>query len=170
MVMIMQLISVLRLACAFVMLFAVADAAAQERQFSLEANPVHGTAGYGWYRSDTRIYGVEIAFGFPQLDRKLSPDDDESFVDFVHIGAFLRGQPARAFTLDAKVKVGLAELRGCSGCFPGLFTAVSGGAFVGGRRFKVGSRLTAGYINELDIPAEFVLNLTPFAVMFTHDW
>lgn len=151
------------------LLLTTADLAAQRRQVFLEFNPVHGTIGYGWALSPTRFAGVEVGFGFPQLDRTLVPSD-ESFLDIAHVGAFLRVNPSSSVTLDGRFQLGLAELEGCSGCLPGVFTGVSGGAFFGGDRFKVGPRLTAGAMKESGDPAEFVLNLTPVAALFTYSW
>jgi hypothetical protein len=138
----------------------------QGRQLSLEANPVQGTLGYGWPTASSRVIGVEVGFGFPQLDRTLAPDE-ESLIDFLHLGVFVRTEPARRWTIDGRWQIGLAELRGCSGCLPGLFTALSTGVFVGGRHAKVGARLTGGIIKEAGDPATFVLNLTPLAALFT---
>jgi hypothetical protein len=155
------------LVCAWLLLaISAADAAAQRRQLSLEANPFHGTLGYGWAVGPDRFAGLEVAFGFPQFDQTLDPAD-ESLIDFVHVGAFLRTHPARSVALDARAKLGLAELRGCSGCLPGVFAALSGAAFFGGRHVKVGPRLTAGVIKESRDPTTFVLNLTPLAVLLT---
>ena len=151
------------------LVFTTADLAAQRRQIFLEFNPVHGTIGYGWAVSPTRFAGVEVGFGFPQLDRTLVPSDDD-FLDIAHVGAFLRANPSDAVTLDGRVQLGLAELEGCSGGLPGVFTGVSGGAFFGGRRFKVGPRLTVGAMKESGDPAELVVNLTPVAALFTYSW
>lgn len=145
------------------------DVRAQAREMSLEANPIHGTLGYGWVRSSGLTAGLQVGFGFPQLDRTLAPAD-ESFLDITHLGVFLRGNPARSITLDGRIQVGLAELRGCSGCLPGVFTGASAGVFWGWRHVKVGPRITAGVINEHGDPAEFVANLTPVALLFTYDW
>jgi hypothetical protein len=146
-----------------------ADLSAQRRQLSLELNPVHGTLGYGWNVAPTRLVGVEVGFGFPQLDRTLAPAD-ESFIDFLHVGGFVRSNPTKSVALDGHVQFGLAELRGCSGCLPGVFTAVSGAAFFGSRHLKVGPRLTAGVIKEDGNPSSFVLNLTPVAVLLSYTW
>ncbi len=69
-----------------------ADLGAQHRQFSLELNPIHGTFGYGWSVAPTRLVGVELGFGFPQLDGTLAPAD-ESFIDFLHVGALRALEP-----------------------------------------------------------------------------
>lgn len=151
------------------LVLASADLGAQRRQLSLELNPVHGTLGYGWTVAPTRFVGVELGFGFPQLDRTLAPAD-ESLMDVLHVGAFVRSNPAKSVTFDGHAQVGLAELRGCSGCLPGVFTAVSGAAFFGGKHLKAGPRLTAGVINEHGDPAAFVLNLTPLAVLLSYTW
>lgn len=145
-----------------------AELVAQRRQVVLQFNPVHGTLGYGWALTPTHFAGVEVGVGFPQLDRTIS-HPDESFMDVAHVGAFVRSQPSSAVTLDGRVQIGLAELRGCSGCLPGVFTGISAGAFFGGKHLKVGPRLTAGLINELD-ETDFVLNLTPVAALVTYSW
>lgn len=147
----------------------VADLAAQHRQLSLELNPVHGTLGYGWAVAPTRLVGVEVGFGFPQIDRTLAPAD-ESLIDILHVGAFVRSNPSKSVTFDGHAQLGLAELYGCSGCLPGVFTAVSGAAFFGGRHLKVGPRLTAGVIKENGDPSAFALNLTPLAVLLSYSW
>ena len=161
----------MRISTLLLVLLAISAGAvrAQGRQLSLELNPVHATLGYGWATAPDRYFGLEVGFGFPELDRTLEPAD-ESLVDFLHVGAFVRAQPTGSVALDGRVQVGLAELRGCSGCLPGAFTAVSGGAFFGGRYAKVGPRLTAGVIKEQGDPAEFVLNLTPVAALLTYSW
>lgn len=146
-----------------------AEARAQRRQLSLEANPFHATVGYGWATAPARVVGLEAGFGFPQLDRTLEPAD-ESFLDILHLGVFVRSQPSPSLALDGRAQFGLAELRGCSGCFFGVFSAVSGAVFWGGRHLKVGPRLTAGVIRESAEPAAFVLNLTPVAVLATYSW
>lgn len=148
---------------------AAADVRAQSRELSLEANPFHGTLGYGWVRSPTLTAGVQVGFGFPQFDRTLAPDGG-SFMDIGHVGVFVRARPTNSIALDGRIQLGIAELEGCSGCFPGLFTGASAGVFWGGRNVKVGPRITAGMINEHGDPAEFVLNLTPVALLFTYAW
>jgi hypothetical protein len=148
---------------------ASADLGAQRRQLSLELNPVHGTLGYGWTVAPTRFVGIEVGFGFPQLDRTLAPAD-ESLMDVLHVGAFVRSDPAKSLTLDGRAQVGLAELRGCSGCLPGVFTAVSGAAFFGSKYLKAGPRLTAGVIREHGDATTFVLNLTPVEVLLSYAW
>jgi hypothetical protein len=139
---------------------------AQQRQLSLEANPVHGTLAYGWPSGSSRWFGVEVGFGFPQLDRTLNVGG-ASLIDFVHVGVFKRVEPSRNFAIDGRWQLGLAELRGCSGGLPGLFTGLSSGALVGGRRAKIGTRLTAGLIKEQSDPTTFVLNWTPLAALFS---
>lgn len=148
---------------------ASADLGAQRRQVSLELNPVHGTLGYGWTVTPARFVGVEVGFGFPQLDRTLAPAD-ESLMDVLHVGAFVRSNSTKSVAFDSRVQVGLAELRGCSGCLPGVFTAVSGAAFFGGRYLKAGPRLTTGVIKENGDPAAFVLSLRPVEVLLSYTW
>lgn len=142
---------------------------AQDRLLSVEFTPIHGTLGYGWSTGGGRHMGVDLGFGVPQLDRTLSPSD-ESLVDFFHLGLFLRSPPPASVGLDGRVQLGFASLDGCSGCLPDAFAALSGAAFWGGERMKVGARLTAGVIRKAGAPPRFVLNLTPLAGLFTHVW
>lgn len=88
----------------------------------------------------------------------------------LHLGVFVRSNPTKSVALDGHVQAGFAELRGCSGCLPGVFTAVSGAAFLGGRYLKAGPRLTAGVIREHGDQTSFVLNLTPVAVLLSYTW
>ena len=144
---------------------AAADGRAQGRELSLEANPIAGTLGYGWARSPDLTIGLSFGFGFPQFDRTLAPSD-ESFLDIAHVGAFIRSKPARSITLDGRLQVGVAELDGCSGCFPGVFTGASGGVFWGWRRVKIGPRIAAGVMRERGA-TDFVINLTPVSLLLT---
>jgi hypothetical protein len=161
----------IRIAAVLVLLLTLSapGAGAQRRQLSLELHPIHATLGVGWATAPERTIGFEAGFGFAQLDRTLVPSE-ETLLDFLHLGLFLRTQPTRMLSLDARVQSGLAELRGCSGCFPGVLTALSGGLFLGGRNVKLGSRLSAGVIKEAGVPSTFVLNLRPVAVLLTHRW
>jgi hypothetical protein len=163
------------LSIAFAVLAIAASSAAAQRQFSIEATPVHGSIGYGWAVSPTRFAGVEVGIGVPQIDRTLVPSRDvggvedagPSFTNFAHIGAFLRGTPASFLTLDAGARIGLAELDGCSGCVPGAFAGATASAFVGWRRVKFGGRLLGGVIRESGRQSEWIVNLTPFALLIT---
>jgi len=146
-----------------------AELGAQRRQLSLEVTPVHGTLSYGWSMGPDRFVGFEAGFGFPQIDRTLVPAG-ESFMDILHVGAFVRSDPTKSVVADGRLQVGFAELRGCSGCLPGLFTAVSGGAFLGGKHVKAGPRLTMGVIREHGDETSLVLNLTPIAALFSYAW
>jgi hypothetical protein len=159
------------LACALLLLLGAGDATAQRRQISLEATPVHGAIGYGWVASG-RVTGIELGFGFPQVDRTLTPSDHD-LLDIIHIGVFMRSPPARPITADGRLAVGLGELDGCSGCFPGAVLSASGGAFWGTRHVKIGPRVTTGWITEhggTDSASGFFLYLRPVAVLFNYAW
>jgi hypothetical protein len=140
---------------------------AQRPQVSLEANPFHATAGIGWTTAKSNVVGIDVGFGFAQLDHTLVPSD-EDLEDILHLGVFMRSPASKPFLVDGRIQIGLAELRGCSGCLPGFLAATSGGVFWGGRRAKVGARLLAGGIKDsMNSPAEFVLQLTPIALLLT---
>jgi hypothetical protein len=163
---------ILLLSCAAAALVAVeADAVhGQRRQLSLEANPVHGTLGYGWARASGGMMGVELGFGFPQLDRTLEPaSDDGAFADIMHIGMYLRSRPTARWEIDGRAQVGFAEYNNCSGCLPGRFGGASTALFWGGRHVKVGSRLKVGVLRERDV-SHFVVSLTPIAVKLNYAW
>jgi hypothetical protein len=158
----------LMILCSLLMAIFAGDLGAQ-RQLSLEVNPIHATIGYGWTTAPDRIVGVELGMGVPQLDRTLLPAD-EPLIDFIHLGVFVRSQATPLVVLDGRAQLGLAELYGARASLPGTFTALSGGAFVGGRHVRVGPRLTAGMVMEWGNPAAFVVNLTPIALLFTYTW
>jgi hypothetical protein len=157
--------------CALILAAGPVAAYAQARQLSLEANPIHGTAGYSRERSPGVYVGLEVGFGFPQLDRTLHPSSgDLELLDIMHIGAFVRREPSRSVALDARIQVGLGELDGCSDCFLGLLTGVSGGAFWGGKNVKVGTRIMGGTIKEFNHPVAWVVRWTPVAGLITYRW
>jgi hypothetical protein len=114
-------------------------ASAEAQRFGLEVTPVHCTVSYGWPAAAGTLRGLQAGFGFPQFDRQLLPSDGE-LIDFLHIGGFIRSDVSRALLVDSALRIGLAELRGCSGCLPGVLAAGSTGILVGGRRLKVGLR------------------------------
>lgn len=161
-------------ACVCVALLTVGSidvAGAQTRQVSLEMTPFHGTIGYGRVKART-VTGFELGFGFPEFDRTLEPSDHD-LLDFFHLGAFVRSRPTKSVLFDGRIQLGGGELDGCSGCFPGLMLAVSGGVFVGSKRVKVGPRISAGWITEhgeAGSASGFVVNLRPVAVMLQYVW
>jgi hypothetical protein len=137
---------------------------AQERatarnEFTFDVTPIRGTMGYARALSPTRLAGLEVGFGAPQVDRTLHPPDgpdpetttdDPDFEEFLHLGAFLRVRPRSAFEVDTGLRVGVADLWECtaSDCWPSLFAGAYLQPMLGGQRWKVGARLVAGWIGE----------------------
>jgi hypothetical protein len=148
------------------------ESAAQH--LSLEATPFHGTLGLGW-DSGARVLGLSIGFGFPQFDYTLVPTDpdeegDDDFLQIAHIGPFVRFAPSPFMIVDADVRLGIGELHGCSGCFPGLFYAATLSPMMGWKHLKVGPRVFAGWIREGSAPTTGIVNVTPLAVRYTISW
>jgi hypothetical protein len=128
---------------------------AQENEVTIEASVVRGAVGYARHSSPTTLLGIEAGFGFPQIDLTLTPTDEDpegepEFEEYLHVALFARLKPSGRFEVDAGVRGSIADVWACtaSDCWPALF----GGAYVqpmiGGTRFKVGARLTAGWIAE----------------------
>jgi hypothetical protein len=153
----------------------VREVKAQGRHLSLEATPFHGTLGMAWQRSGGALAGISIGFGFPQFDYTLVPaepdeEGDDDFLQIAHIGLFVRVAPSPFVHVDADVRLGIGELHGCSGCFPGLVYAASVSPMVGWKRLKVGPRVLAGWIKEGGDPTTGILNVTPLAARYTISW
>ena len=128
--------------------------AAQRNEVTIEGSVVRGTVGYARAGS-ARIYlGIELGFGFPQIDRTLAPAPDSvgspDFEEYLHVAPFIRYKASDRFEIDAGIRASVADLWPCdaSDCWPALFGGVYLQPMIGFRKFKVGSRLTAGVIAE----------------------
>lgn len=148
-----------------------AAAPAQRNQLGLEANPFHGTLSYARQTAPGWHVGVQVGFGFPQVDRTLAPEEGD-FFDLLHLGPFVRVEPSDHLAMDLGLRVGAGDLRECeaSDCWPGLYTGASAAVMVGWRRFKVGPRLTAGWIDEPAHPRTGFASLSPVNFLFVHGW
>lgn len=165
----------------------VTGLSAQERptprnEFTFDVTPIRGTVGYARALSPTRLAGLEVGFGAPQVDRTLHPgdgprpdttEDDPDFEELLHLAAFLRMRPHRAFEVDTGIRAGVADLWECrvSDCWPDLWAGAYLQPMVGGPRWKVGARLVAGWIGEsLEEGGDgstFTVALSPLVVRVT---
>jgi hypothetical protein len=158
-----------------------APAHAQSNEVTIEASVIRGAIGYARRLSPTTQVGVEAGFGIPQLDRTLTPTDDDpegepGFEEYLHAAVFARVKPSDRFEVDAGLRGSVADLWACtaSDCWPALF----GGAYVqpmiGGSRLKVGARLTAGWIADSmeggPDSSTFVVGLNPLILRLTLPW
>lgn len=143
------------LASALALALAHTPVFAQRNEVTLEAAVVRGALGYARHTSARLLLGVEVGFGFPQIDITLAPEGDSiagdpEFEEYLHVAVFARWKLDRRFEIDTGLRGSVADMWECfaSDCWPSLF----GGAYVqpmfGGSRFKVGARLTAGVIGE----------------------
>lgn len=170
------------------LLFVIAAATplvAQRNEVALEASFVRGALGYARHQSPSVLLGIEIGFGFPQLDQTLSPaqgpnDEGPDFEEYLHIAPFVRIKRGEHFEVDAGLRASIADLYPCgaSDCWPAIF----GGAYlqpmVGWRRIKIGARLTGGVIAEgppdtresQGDESTGVLSISPFLVRATFPW
>ena len=130
--------------------------AQQRNQTTVEASIMRGALGYA-RQVDARLYaGVEIGFGFPQLDRTLVPEQNESgepdFREYLHLGVVLRAVPSAHFEIDVGVRGSFADFWPCgaSDCWPSPFIGGYVQPMVGWRRLKFGPRLTAGWVSEVE--------------------
>lgn len=169
-------------AVAALLLLTVATTAAhaQQNEVTLEASVIRGAAGYARHVSPRSLVGIELGFGFPQIDRTLRPGgvngEKPGFEEYLHLALFTRLKASPNAELDAGLRAGVADLWECtaSDCWPAIF----GGAYiqpmVGARRIKVGMRLTGGWIAESreggPESSTFVVGLNPFIVRATLPW
>lgn len=171
-----------------VMLLTAAPLSAQRNQVTIDASIFRGTVGYARTFRPQLSAGLEIGFGFPQIDRTLSPDDEvgpdghtgpdgwADFEEYLHIATFIRFAPAPSLEIDAGVRAAIADLWSCgvSDCWPAPFTGAYVQPMVGWQRVKFGPRLTVGWIDEG--PPERreqgtnVVALSPLNVRFTIPW
>ena len=172
--------------CVFLlgMLCVTALSAQQRNEVTLEGSFTRGAAGYARARSAGLYIGLEIGFGFPQIDRTLVPEQDSlgspDFEEYLHVGPFVRYKAGGNFEIDAGIRASVADLWPCdaSDCWPGLFAGVYVQPMVGFRKFKIGSRLTAGVISEGEPDTRLrqgdrsttVVSIAPFLVRATFDW
>lgn len=156
-------------------------ARAQNREVTLEASVLRGALGYARHVSPTTLLGVELGLGFPQFDRTLEPPGDEAtgtpdFEEFLHLAALVRVRPASSLEIDTGLRASIADLWECtaSDCWPAVFGGAYVQPMVGGRRLKVGARVTAGWIAEGmeggPDSSTFVVGLNPFIVRLTLPW
>jgi hypothetical protein len=159
--------------------------AAQRNEATLEASFTRGALGYARATSSRVLIGIEVGFGFPQLDRTLSPKKDPDtgepdFEEYLHVAPFIRYKANQNFEVDVGVRASFADLWPCgaSDCWPALFGGAYVQPMVGWRRVKLGGRLTAGVIaeGEPDTRASQgdsstgVVSLAPFLVRITFPW
>jgi hypothetical protein len=174
------------IAAAIVVVFLQTTAGhAQKNEVAVEASITRGAVGYARNVGSRVFLGVEVGFGFPQIDRTLSPEKDPDtgspdFEEYLHIAPFVRYKANDNFEIDAGIRASLADLWPCgsSDCWPMPFGGVYIQPMVGWRRIKVGARLTAGVIAEGNPDTRLsqgdestgVVSLSPFLVRATFPW
>jgi hypothetical protein len=153
-------------------------AQAQRNEFTLEASPIRGALAFARHQSPTTLLGIELGIGVPQFDITIQPPHDSetgspNFEELLNLAAFVRFKPSRNFEVDTGLRGSIAGLWTCTvgDCWPALY----GGAYVqpmaGWQRFKVGTRLTAGWIGEVEEGTTgsntFLVGLSPFILRLT---
>ena len=149
----------------------------QGRELTVEASVLRGAVGYAWQTTPRLLWGIEAGFGFPQIDQTLTPGDpdddgDPDFEEYLHAALFTRLRPSPRFEIDAGVRGSYGDLWSCSAsdCWPAPFGGAYVQPMVGGARFKVGVRLTAGWIGETEDSSDastFLVGLAPLIVRLT---
>lgn len=166
-------------ACA-AMLTAAAPLSAQSNQVTIEASVIRGAIGYARAIGDRVHAGVELGFGFPQIDRTLIPEQDEfggpDFEEYLHAALLVRFAASEHFEVDGGIRGAIVDVWECgaSDCWPVGFAGVYAQPMAGWRRFKLGVRLTAGWAGETE-PGRpdgwtGVVAFNPFIARFTLPW
>ncbi|MEP6836234.1 MAG: hypothetical protein ABJB74_22785 [Gemmatimonas sp.] len=141
--------------------------------FSIEANPIRGTLSYTRFASPKWEFGVSAGFGFPQADQTLSGKKGADFRDYLNIGAIARTHFANDHALlELGARAGVADYFVCtaSDCWPQAYVGPSVLAAVGGRRVKVGTRLTAGWIAGAGHDADVFASVSPVNLLVSWRW
>ena len=149
-------------------------AAAQETNrnaFSVEANPFRGTLSYARATSPSWDVGFNLGFGFPQIDVTLLKNNAE-FRDYFNIGGMARRRFGDRVLLEMGARAGFADYYHCtaSDCWPEVYIGPSVMVAVGGKRVKVGSRLTAGFIMGSGHDLDVFGNLSPLNLLMSWRW
>jgi hypothetical protein len=170
----------LGLAAATSLLFFSGPVNAQQNEVALEASFVRGALSYAREVRPNLRAGIELGFGFPQLDRTFVPEQDSlgspDFEEYLHVGAFLRIAPSRHFEVDVGARVSIVDLWACgaSDCWPPPFLGVYAQPMIGWRRIKFGMRFITGIVFETEegTPdgSTGVLGMNPFLVRYTLPW
>ncbi|MGV3708731.1 MAG: hypothetical protein ACO1Q7_07815 [Gemmatimonas sp.] len=146
----------------------VAEGGRHRNSLVIEANPVRGTVSYARAIGDNWFVGPSIGFGFPQFDRTLTGGKDTDFREYLHVGFIARREFSRErVLLEFGGRAGFADYRSCtaSDCWPAAYYGPSVLLAVGGRRVKVGTRMTAGVIMSPGRDAEAFASVSPVNVL-----
>lgn len=168
------------LAVAVIGLTAPADASAQRSQATLEASVIRGALGYAWRFADQAHIGVEVGFGFPQIDRTFVPAQDDTggpdFEEYLHVALFARVAASEHAEVDVGARGSIVDLWECgaSDCWPVGFLGLYAQPMIGWRHVKFGVRLTGGWAGET-APGRpdgwtGVVALNPFIARITLAW
>lgn len=131
--------------------------------------------GYAWGVSPGTLVGVQAGV-LPQTGLTLVPDPDgpgqPDLDEVVHAAVFVRLRPADRWEVDVGVRGGLADVWPCpaSDCYPALFGGGYVQAMAGWERFKLGPRLSAGWVGETRESSDgetFFLALYPLVARLT---
>jgi hypothetical protein len=162
------------------LLFFSAPVSAQENEIALEASFIRGALSYARTVRPGLRAGIELGFGFPQLDITMVPEQDSlggpDFEEYLHVAAFLRIAPSDRVEIDVGARASIVDLYMCgaSDCWPPPFLGVYAQPMVGWRRFKVGVRFTTGIVFETEPGAPDgstgVLGMNPFILRYTLPW
>ena len=153
-------------------------------EVTVEGSFTRGAVGYARASSSRVFIGVEVGFGFPQLDRTLLPAQDTlgqpDFEEYLHVAPFVRYKASDNFEIDAGIRASIADLWPCgaSDCWPAVFGGVYVQPMFGFRLIKIGGRVTTGIILEGEPDTRLrqgdkstgVLSLSPFLVRATFPW
>lgn len=123
-------------------------------EVTLDAQVFGGAVGYARRVSPTSMLGAEFGIALPQVVFTLQPatgaDGSPELEEFLHLALFARMAPTDRLSLDVGVRGGVADLWGCtvSDCWPASMIGAYVQPMLGGRRFRIGTRLTAALVGE----------------------
>lgn len=150
--------------------------AAQIPEVTADIEALGGSLGYAHPVTDVVYLGLEAGAGMPLFGATLDPDGGD-FKEYLHFATFVRLRPSGWLDLDMGVRASAASLWECtaSDCLPAPFFGGYLQPMVGGERWKVGARLSGGWIDEptpgeIDDHDSFVLAVDPLIVRYFIRW
>ncbi len=152
----------------------VSNAAAQQRQLSIEGGLSHIALAYAWPKTPDVSLGVRLGVG--PINMESWHNDNTQFTQMIQLDPFYRRHlsPNAEIEIGPNVGIGAADdvKNDCGGmfCGTGFFAGISAGVMVGVKNFKVGPRLYTGWGSSEGNGTRFFVTGTPLILRASFYW